>query len=381
MRRTIAVLVMAVTLFAGAGVTSATPPPSQSQVRADAASWLQAQVTPDGSILSPYSGDPSPSITAQAVLSLASSGGDPAVIGSMMSYLETYVQDNLVSAGVADDPGVLGLLILDAIATGHDPHAFGGIDLVGRLEATQRTGGGADDGLFGSADPTYDGVYRQSLALVALDAVGDTDAAGLGWLESQQCDDGGFVSYRSDTSTPCPAVDPATFAGADTNSTSLAAIALHVSDAASQAAAAIAWLQDVQSPSGGFAYLGDSSLAIDGNSTGLGLLALTTVNGTPDPGAVGALAALQVPQSADAADRGGIVFQPQGSTLVPNLMATTQALWGLSGKSFPFVPVVNPPDPGVPVSSIPSSTPTTLAQRPSQAAPATAQSAQPAYTG
>ena len=50
------------------------------------------------------------------------------------------------------------------------PTSFGGTNLVARLLATQRTTG-TDAGLFGAQDPTFDGAYRQGLALAAL-AVG-----------------------------------------------------------------------------------------------------------------------------------------------------------------------------------------------------------------
>src|SRR6185437_13838993 len=61
-------------------------------------------------------------------------------------------------------------------------------------------------GLFGAQDPSFDGVYRQSLSLLALKAVGAApDAPALSWLAAQQCADGTFTSYRSSTTTACAA--------------------------------------------------------------------------------------------------------------------------------------------------------------------------------
>ena len=48
-------------------------------------------------------------------------------------------------------------------------------------------------GLYGSTDPTYDGVFRQSLAILGLHAAGKTpDPTAINWLLDQQCADGGF---------------------------------------------------------------------------------------------------------------------------------------------------------------------------------------------
>src|SRR5947208_11894592 len=73
-------------------------------------------------------------------------------------------------------------------------------------------------GLFGAQDPSFDGVYRQSLTLLALKAAGVTpDAPALAWLASQQCSDGTFTSYRSSTTTACATT------AEDSNATGLAA--------------------------------------------------------------------------------------------------------------------------------------------------------------
>ncbi len=79
----------------------------------------------------------------------------------------------LIGSDGKDDPAALGYVIMAAVASRQDPRHFAGRkpinDLVTRLLATERTTG-ADAGLFGSADPTFDGAFRQGVALAALAA-------------------------------------------------------------------------------------------------------------------------------------------------------------------------------------------------------------------
>ena len=81
-------------------------------------------------------------------------------------------------------------------------------------------------GLYGTSDPTYDGVYRQSLAILGLEAAGRTPAPeAVQWLLNQQCADGGFSSYKS--TVACPAFDSVAFTGGrDSNATAMAVSAL-----------------------------------------------------------------------------------------------------------------------------------------------------------
>ncbi|MBS1848952.1 MAG: hypothetical protein JST73_11815 [Actinobacteria bacterium] len=380
MRRIIATVVVLATLYAGAGVTAAAPTTDSTSIRTAAIAWLAPQVTAEGALISPYTSAPDPSLTAQALLGLAASGSEPATVTRMVAWLETQVQAFVAPGHAADSPGALAWLILDAEATGVDPTDFGGVDLVTRLEATQRS-----NGLFGAADPTYDGSFRQGLSLIALSSVGHHDTAGLAWLESQQCTGGAYVAYRADLSIPCPAVDVSTFTGPDTNSTAMAAMALSLGGAASPAAAAMTWLQSVRTPAGGFPYLGDPTIAEDANSTGLVALAFRTVDGSTDAGSVAALASLQVPATGPVADRGGIAFQPQGGSLVPDLSATAQALMGLAGQAFPFRPAA-PPTTSTTSTTMPGSTTstTTPSTTPSTTPPppvATPVRAVPTFTG
>src|SRR5262249_44545161 len=161
------------------------------------------------------------------------------------------------------------------------------------------------------------------LALLALHAVGVSNANGVTWLQEQQCADGSWTAFRADTAAPCPAVDPATFSGADTNSTALAVLGLHAQAATMAVTHGIDALNAVRNASGGWGFLSRSDQATDANSTGVVLAALRTVNGTADAPGMAALLALQAGCSADAADRGGVAYQPgAGGTLVPAPVAT-----------------------------------------------------------
>lgn len=372
MRKLLMIVVAVPTLLFGAMPLASAAPPDQQTHAMSASSWLIDQVTPHGTILSTYTGNPDLGTMRQAVLALASAGVGEAQVDAMMTYLEANLEAGVDPQGAAasDVPGALAQTILDAVATGHDPRAFGGTDLVARLEATQRP-----SGLFGLADqdPTYDGTVRQSLALMALATVGVTNAPGTTWLLDQQCADGSYVAYRADTSVPCPAVDATSYTGSDTNSTSFAALALHTLGDQTEAAQATTWLRSVRSADGGFPYYGDPTQPSDANSTGLTLLALTNVDGAPDAQAVQALAALQVPCDGPALDVGGIAFQATDGPPLPDLLATVQALQGLAGGVFPlraepsWVAVV---DVCAPEPTPTTAPPTTAAASPTSLAPA-----------
>ena len=137
-------------------------------------------------------------------------------------------------------------------------------------------------GLFGAQDPTYDGVYRQSMAILGLTAVrAPVPGAAVDWLLRQQCSDGSFAAYRSDPSQPCGAPDPANFTGPDTNSTALAIMALRsvqptraIPQVTLQRAArkAAAWLARQQQAEGGWEWI--AGLGPDSVSTAMSLAAL-----------------------------------------------------------------------------------------------------------
>lgn len=190
-------------------------------------------------------------------------------------------------------------------------------------------------GLFGSQDPTYDGVYRQSYALMGL-AAADIAAppTALQWLLDQQCANGAFIAYRADLDAPCPEPDPQAYTGPDTNSTSLAILALIEHGRLAAAKRGLAWLTRIQLPGGGWGYVEGSPA--DSVSTSLALEALEAVPGTEreQRAATRWLARQIAPCDAPDAEKYGVRYQP-GS--LPDGISSTQALLGL-GDAFPVTP-------------------------------------------
>lgn len=335
MKRVVTFLLAAGLVFAVAAPAIAAPPSSDPKTDAQySAAWLAGQVNASGFI--PQAANPaSPnlSVSAQAVTALAAAGVGREKVAALLGYLGNHV-DEVVAGSGTDDPGALAYLILAAVAGGDDPTSFGPAhaNLVTRLTAGQQP-----DGLFGAGDPTFDGAFRQGLALLALHSAGVANASGVTWLAGQQCADGSWTAFRSDTTVPCPAVDPNTFAGPDTNSTALAVLGLHAQGDAAQASNGVAALDAVRNAGGGWGFLARNDQVTDANSTGLVLEALRTVNGVADDQGVSALLALQVGCTGAVADRGGIAFQPGAAgKLAPDALATAQATPALAEVALPI---------------------------------------------
>ncbi|MGW1432773.1 prenyltransferase/squalene oxidase repeat-containing protein [Streptomyces sp. NPDC002431] len=195
-------------------------------------------------------------------------------------------------------------------------------------------------GLYGTKDPTYDGVWRQSLSFLAQKLEGVTPAAkSVEWLIGQQCADGSYAAYRPDASVPC---DDKTVR--DTNATAAATQALvEVGGHGDIVDNGVRWLKSVQNKDGGWGYT--AGAPSDANSTSLviGALArqgqrlaeITTPDGrTPyDP-----LLALAIPcggKDAAGDEAGGaFAYQPdKKGKLVANADATAAAVLGSMGKA------------------------------------------------
>ncbi|MFB7913185.1 prenyltransferase/squalene oxidase repeat-containing protein [Streptomyces sp. NPDC056061] len=189
-------------------------------------------------------------------------------------------------------------------------------------------------GLYGTKDPTYDGVWRQSLAFLAQRVEGVTPSAkAVDWLIGQQCDNGAFAAYRADVSRPCDAKTML-----DTNATAVAVQALVEVDGHRETVNdSVRWLKSVQNEDGGWGYA--AGQPSDANSTSLviGALArqgqqladITTPGGkTPyDP-----LLALSIPCGGK--DGGAFAYQAdKAGKLAANADATAAAVLGTMGKA------------------------------------------------
>ncbi|KAA0932005.1 prenyltransferase/squalene oxidase repeat-containing protein [Streptomyces apricus] len=188
-------------------------------------------------------------------------------------------------------------------------------------------------GLYGSTDPTYDGVWRQSLALLAQHTVGVRPAAkAVDWLTGQQCADGGFAAYRADPAAKCGAKTQV-----DTNSTAAALQALEALDADDAVTgAAVKWLKSAQNEDGGWGYLPGG--ATDTNSTSVVIGALEAagtdtedLRSKDDRTPYDALRGLSVPCDEDGG--GAFAFQPdKKGRLAANADATAAGVLGALGE-------------------------------------------------
>ncbi|MFC1416311.1 hypothetical protein [Streptacidiphilus cavernicola] len=190
--------------------------------------------------------------------------------------------------------------------------------------------------LYGKGDPTYDGVWRQGLSLLALHTQGVTPApAAVDWLTGQQCADGGWPSYNADPTKACAA------ASEDTNATASAVQALVAlgghDDAVSKA---VAWYRTVQNKDGGWSY--NPGTPSDGNSTGLVVSALLAAKTDPatvtkdGKSGLDGLHGFQLGCTAAKADQGAFAYQPDKTgKLVANDSASSQAALAAGGGFLP----------------------------------------------
>ncbi|MER6343817.1 prenyltransferase/squalene oxidase repeat-containing protein [Streptomyces sp. NPDC001595] len=187
-------------------------------------------------------------------------------------------------------------------------------------------------GLYGAGDPTYDGVWRQSLALLAQDAVGVRPAPkAVDWLVGQQCANGAFASFRADAAKACDAKTML-----DTNATSAAVQALAALGGRDAAAGkAVAWLKSVQNEDGGWGYGAGSPS--DANSTSVVVGALAAVGEKPaevtkkGESPLDALLGLAI--ACDEDGGGAFAYQPdKKGELAANADATAAAVLGSLGE-------------------------------------------------
>jgi hypothetical protein len=189
-------------------------------------------------------------------------------------------------------------------------------------------------GLYGKSDPTYDGVWRQSLTLVAQRTLGYRPAAkAVDWLAGQQCANGAFAAFRADPAKACDAK-----VVVDTNSTAAAVQALKAVGGHDDAVGkAVTWLKSVQNKDGGWGY--SPGGASDTNSTSVVIGALTAAGTDPasskksDRSPYDFLAAMSLPCGKPGG--GALAYQPdKKGELAANADATAAGVLGALGKGF-----------------------------------------------
>ncbi|MFB4194242.1 prenyltransferase/squalene oxidase repeat-containing protein [Streptomyces carpaticus] len=202
--------------------------------------------------------------------------------------------------------------------------------------------------LFGAADPQYDGVWRQSIALLAQNAAGYTPAPeAVEWLVGQQCADGSFQAYRAEPEeTACADVTLS-----DSNATAVAVQTLAALGGHDEVVGdAVGWLAGVQNADGGWSY--NPGGASDASSTAVVIGALVAAGTDPaevtrdgsDP--YDALTGLQLGCTAPAAERGGFAWQPDPDSgeLFVNDAATADVVLALQGAGLLVTPDAAGPD-------------------------------------
>ena len=187
--------------------------------------------------------------------------------------------------------------------------------------------------LYGKGDPKFDGVWRQSVALLAMDVAGaKASPKAVSWLSTQQCEDGSFPAYRADPGKKCDgkATPP------DVNATAVAVQVLSVSLGKSNAGTekAVDWLKKVQNEDGGWGYKPGSPSDANSVSVVVGALVAAGV----DPADVkkdgrtpfDSLLSFQIGKDTKGAkkdDAGAFAYQPgKGDKLDANDDATAAAV-------------------------------------------------------
>jgi hypothetical protein len=379
--------------IAGAAPGEAPDPPA-----AGAARWLTGIVTDDGYVPG-GGGVPNPGATLQVAIGLAAAGQGQDSFDAIVEWARADVDAAVQRSGV-DDPGLIGYLLMVVALAGEDPISFGGVDLQARLSATRDA---FEPGLYGAADPTFDGVFRQSVAILGLQANGlGVPAGAFNWLVDQQCDAptaaaGGWTAYRPDTTVDCLAPDPNLFVGPETNSTALAVQAV-LDVGGTPGTDPIAFLRSAQGVDGGFPFITGGT--VDPNSTALVIQALDALDqgagAPPWQQADGdtPTSSLRSWQIVCGELDAGALSSPF-SNGDADQFATIQGTWGLAGVALPLggvtwsdddpcVDPVVPVEPVAPLDPAPPTDPgvTGTAANPSAAAPAArAVSAQPRITG
>jgi Prenyltransferase and squalene oxidase repeat len=262
--------------------------------------------------------------TSDVALGLAATGGQPATLAKVLTYLDTHG-----AAYVHGDPstgekvgahyaGSTGKLALVAQVTGKNPSSFGGFDLISELRKLMaKDGRFSDDSKFGD----YSNPLGQAFDILALKR-GTSEGApqvSVDYLLTAQCADGGFAETYPKAGATC---------SASPDATGLALQALVATGAACPAVKALSWLNAHQQADGSFVSNADPSKPATGNvnSTAYAAIGLNAADKST-PKIVSYLSSVQ---NAD----GGLTISPGGADKKSNVFATAQALDAFAGASF-----------------------------------------------
>ncbi|MEU5052489.1 prenyltransferase/squalene oxidase repeat-containing protein [Streptomyces sp. NPDC021096] len=199
----------------------------------------------------------------------------------------------------------------------------------------------AATGLYGAGDPKFDGVFRQSLAFLAQDAMDVRPAnSAVDWLTGQQCADGGFPGYRADTSKAC---DPKKDEFTDATAAAVQGLAA-VGGRGEAVTKGLDWLKAHQNDDGGWGYQAGSPT--DANSTSIALGAFAAAGQDPAKAAVKngknpmeALLAFQLGCDAKEGERGAFSYLKDKDNLRADNLASAAAGLATRGKGYQVEPL------------------------------------------
>ena len=285
----LAAVALATTLLVSPA-SAATDVPSPAPARA-ATGWLATQLT-DGVIRNDSFDFDDLGMTLDLGLSMDEVGGDQALVRQLRSAMSTRISD-YVTGGSFGKPeyrlaGELAKTLVFAQASGADPRAYGGYDLVTELEGTvEESGPSAGRVVNQSPDADaqdeywddYANTFSQALAVRGLSVAGSAKAASAtDFLLKQQCSSGYFRIFfnadRAAAGQSCvEGTDPI-----DTDTTAyvvnqLAAVSPRPAGVDAAITRAVGWLVATQKADGSF--VGSAfTPASNTNSTGLAASAL-----------------------------------------------------------------------------------------------------------
>ena len=300
----------------GAQTSAGTP---EHQAALNALLYLEGQQSgTDGSLAGGFS------VNDLYVLGAAAGGYDPHTLRhggpSVVDYLTSHAAAACPAAtATSPSAGACGELVQAALAAGADPRAFGGLDLVSRLNAYYDP----STGKYGDGQ-----AFTQALAIQGL--VGDhqtVPVAAMAFLRAAEDSDGGW-DFQDVHDDPNAATN---FDTSDSNSTAMVLMALDAAGDHSRDTAGLAWLHPLQSTDGGFSFQGGGS---DPDSTALVLQAILATGASPASPAwtvsghtpAGYLVATQD-------SSGGYAFPGNPG---PDAFTTSQVPPALDGTAFPI---------------------------------------------
>lgn len=284
-------------------------------------------------------------LTADAILALDAAKTSQREAVRSTSYLESHITD-YIGAGTEKYAGASAKALVVALAQRRvNPGHLGGVNLTARvIHLMNGHGRFADQSTYGDSSNTF----SQSFSIIGIKKAGrGVDAKAISFLLRQQCPGGGFRLYEAN-----PKCTDRTTADPDATSMAIQALnAIHPTTASRRAVtAAQAFLVKDRAGNGGF-HGGPTTPAVNTNSTSLAIIALANSGrprlissarayllrmqyGCAFPSAfVGAVAYKAAAKSAAAA------AGPSARPVDQDRRSTTQAVLGLTGT--PLIDISN----------------------------------------